>query len=81
MKLAEGIMAGLDTVATAAVLACSVFGSLADIFIDVLAGRQIPEPDLKTVAEAPEPGAVSRVRPPKNLPRTSRSTVRREEAA
>jgi hypothetical protein len=81
MQLPEGIKTGLDTMTSAAALGWNLLSCLADTALDLLSGRQLPEPDLKSVAEAPEPGAVSRVRPPKVIPRTSRSTVRRDEAA
>lgn len=81
MQLGEDIKIGLDTMTSAAVLSWNVLSSLADTALDLLLGRQLPLPDLKSVAEAPEPGAISRLRPPKVIPRTSRSTVRRDKAA
>ncbi len=80
MELSEGIKTGLDTVAAAASLSWSFLASLADTAFDLLSGRQLPQPDLKSVAEAPEPGAISRVPPPKSIPRPVR-TPRHEEAA
>jgi hypothetical protein len=81
MQLGEGIKIALDTMISAAVLSWNVLSCLADTALDLLFGRQLPVPDLKSVAEAPEPGAVSRLRPSKVIPRTSRSMVRRDKAA
>ncbi len=80
MELAEGIRTGLDTVAAAVTLSWSVLASLADTGFDLLSGKRPPEPDLKSVAEAPEPGELSRARPPRTLPRPSRSTIRNHAA-
>jgi hypothetical protein len=81
MQLPEALKTGLDTLAAAATLSWSILGSLADMAFDLLSGRQLPEPDLKSVAEAPEPGAICRIRTPKPIPRTSRTTLRRDQVA
>jgi hypothetical protein len=75
------MQAGFDRMVAVVVFSWNVIGSLADMCLDILAGRPIPEPDLKTVAEAPQPGAVSRLRPAKTLPRATRGKVPREHAA
>lgn len=80
MLLGEEIKAGLDTVTAAGVLAWSFLGSLADIAVDLISGRDLPQPDLKSVAAAPEPGAISKVRPPIAIPRPTRK-IRHDEAA
>ena len=77
----EEIQTGLDAVRSAAVLAWSFAGSLADIAVDLITGRELPEPDLKSVATAPEPGAICKLRPPVAIPRTKRSKMDRGEAA
>ena len=77
----EGIQTGLDTVASATVLTWSLVGSLADIAVDLITGRELPEPDLKSVATAPEPGAICKLRPPVAIPRTKRNKMRQDEAA
>jgi hypothetical protein len=81
MRLGEGIKIGLDTMSSAVALSWNVLSCLADTALDLVFGRQLPEPDMKSVAEAPEPGAVSRLRPPKVIPRTSRRMVRRDKVA
>ena len=80
MRLPEGIKTGLDTVLAATTLTWSLLASLADSALDLLAGRRLPEPDLKSVAEAPEPGAICRLRHPRATMRTSRAS-RSDEAA
>ena len=79
--LPEGIKTGLDTATAAAVLTWNVISSLADIAVDLISGRKLPEPDLKSVAAAPEPGATCKLRPPVSIPRTTRSKIREDEAA
>lgn len=81
IELPEGIQTGLDTVRSAAVLAWSFAGSLADIAVDLITGRELPQPDLKSVATAPEPGAICKIRPPVAIPRAKRSKMGRDEAA
>jgi hypothetical protein len=81
MEMAEGIKTGLDAVAGAAHLSWSVLHALAATTFDLLSGRQLPQPDLKSIAQAPEPGAINRIRLPKSIPRPSRSTARHDEAA
>ena len=80
VALPEGVKTALDMMISAAALSWNVLSCLAETAWDLVSGRQLPEPDLKSVAEAPEPGAVSRV-PPRVIPRTSRSTVRRDKVA
>lgn len=77
----EGLKTGLDTVTGAAVLTWSFLGSLADMAVDLMAGRELPHPDLKSVAAAPEPGAICKLRPPVAIPRTTRNRIREDEAA
>ncbi len=79
--LAEEIKTGLDTVTAAGVLAWSFLGAVADIAVDLMSGRKLPQPDLKSVAAAPEPGAHCKLRPPTVIPRTTRSKIRHDEAA
>jgi hypothetical protein len=79
IELPEGIQTGLDTVTAAALLAWSFLGSLADIAVDLVTGRELPEPDLKSVAAAPEPGATRKLRPPVAIPRATRK-IREDEA-
>jgi hypothetical protein len=81
MDVPEEIKTGLDTLASAAVLTWTFLGSLADTAIDLLSGRKLPQPDLKSVATAPEPGTTSRLRPPISVPRQTRSKLRDDEAA
>jgi hypothetical protein len=81
IDLPEELKTGLDTLMSAAVLTWNFLGSLADIAVDVVSGRQLPEPDLKSVAAAPEPGATCKVRAPMAIPRTTRSKRRQDEAA
>jgi len=81
INLPEGIKTGLDTVTAAAVLTWSFLGSLADTAADLISGRELPEPDLKSVATAPEPGASSRVRRPVVIPRPTRAKISDDEAA
>ena len=81
IELDEGIHIGLDTVNTLAVLTWNFLGSMADIAVDLITGRELPQPDLKSVAAAPEPGAICKVRPPVAISRTFRSKIREDEAA
>lgn len=80
VPLPEGIKTALDKMISAAALSWNVLSCLTETAWDFVLGRQLPEPDLKSVAEAPEPGAVSRI-PPRIIPRTSRSTVRGDKVA
>jgi hypothetical protein len=80
MDLPEGIKAGLDTLTATAVLTWNFLCALGDIAVDLVAGRELPEPDLKSVATAPEPGATCKVRPPVTIPRATRK-LREDEAA
>ena len=79
--MSEEIEVGIDTVVAAATLTWSFLGSLRDTVFDFLSGRRLPEPDLKSVANAPEPGAICRIRTPKAIPRASRSSIRHDQAA
>ena len=78
--MSEGIKTGLDTVLAAIALARAYLAALADSALDLLSGRRLPEPDLKSVAEAPEPGAICRLRHPRATSRTSRAS-RSDQAA
>ncbi len=80
MQSSEGIQIGLDGLVAAVTLTRSFLASLLDTAFDLLSGRQLPEPDLKSVAEAPEPGALNRVLPPKTIPRPSRAAIRDKAA-
>ena len=81
IDLPEGVKVGLDTVTAAAVLTWSFLSSLADISMDLISGRELPEPNLKSVATAPEPGALSKIRAPVVIPRATRAKIRDDEAA
>jgi hypothetical protein len=81
IDLQEHIQTGLDTMAALAALTWSIMGSLADTAVDLISGRELPEPDLQSVATAPEPGATCKVRPPTSLPWTTRSKRHHNEAA
>jgi hypothetical protein len=81
MDLQEGMKTGLDTMTALATLTWSFMGSLADIVFDFISARELPQPDLKSVATAPEPGAPCKLRQPVAIPRTKRSKIREDEAA
>jgi hypothetical protein len=81
VALQETVKAGLDTIAALAALSWSFMGSLVDIAADFISGRKLPEPDLKSVATAPEPGAVCKIQPRVTIPRTKRGKMRGNEAA
>lgn len=81
IALPEGLKTGLDTVTAAAVLTWNFLSSLADIIVDLVTGRELPQPDVKSVATAPEPGALSKVRSPVAVPRTTRAKFRDDQAA
>jgi hypothetical protein len=78
--LQEAVNTGFDTIAALAALIWSFMGSIADTAVDFISGREVPEPDLKSVATAPEPGTICK-RPPAMLARTKRSKMRVDEAA
>ena len=81
MDLPEGIQTAFDKVTAGAVLTWNFLSSAADIAVDLITGRELPEPGLKSVATAPEPGALCKVRPPATISRTTRAKIREDKAA
>ena len=77
----EAVQTGLDTIIALAALSWSFLSSVADIAVDFISGRELPEPDLKHVATAPEPGAICRMRPRVMMPHIKRNKMREDEAA
>lgn len=79
MYLPEPLKTGLDTLSSAATLSWAFLGAVLNTAIDIVSGRQLPHPDMKSVAEAPEPVAIIKGRRPSSA--SSRSVARRDDVA
>lgn len=74
--MVERLRTGIDALTAAATLSWLFLSAAFDSAVDMISGRELPHPDLKTVAEGPEP----------NVPRSwtirlPKTVKRREERA